>query len=232
MPVGAIIGAAGAVASAGIGAYAANKAADKQAKQSKKALKAQQAATAQYRKDLAPYASSGQSALQRISEMYGLGTEGGDAFTTKAIEDFKRSPDYQVALREGIRALDSSAASRGNLLSGGQIKAVQDRGADIASMYFGRYMTQLANLAGMGQNAAAGQGSATMTGAAREGALRTDLGAIQGSGIIGTANAISGGIDSLTSNAALTSYLSGAGGSSSYGGYGDSSLARYYNDFA
>lgn len=231
MPAGAIIGAVGTVAAAGIGAYTANKASKQQKKASKKAIKAQEAATRQYREDLAPYASGGKAALERINQMYGLGTEGGDAFTTKAIEDFKRSPDYQVALREGIRALDSSAASRGNLLSGGQIKAVQDRGADIASMYFGRYMTQLANLAGMGQNAAAGQGSASMTGAGRIGGYYTDLGAAAASGTVGAGNAISSGIDSLTSNAALTSYLSTPGGSS-YGGYGDSSLARYYNDFA
>lgn len=231
MPTGAIIGGVAALASAGVGLYTANKAADAQKDAAKKATKAAKEAGDRARADLAPYAETGKSALYTLADMYGLarpGSAGGEAFSESALEAFRNSPDYQVALKEGIRALDQSAAARGNLLSGGQIKAVQDRGAEIGSMYFDKYLTQLARLAGAGQNAASGQGSFAMITGNQVAQGQTQLGEAKASGWIGGGNAVSGAIDTIGSSLALNQLTKGTG--SAYGG-GGSSLSSYYNDY-
>ena len=142
MPVGAVLG-AGAI-SAGAGVFSASKAAKAQKKASDTASATTLAMYEQTREDLQPYAATGGSSLDSIAAMYGLPSKanptGGQAFSDSALEAFRRSPDYQVALKEGIRARDLSAASKGNLLSGGQEKRIAEYGSELASLKFGQYM--------------------------------------------------------------------------------------------
>ena len=207
MPVGAIVG---GVAAAGIGAIGANKAAKKQADAAKSATKSQEKMHKQAREDLQPFSLTGRGALYSLADMYGVarpGSTGGEAFTESQLEAFRRSPDYQVALKEGIRAADMSAAARGNLLSGGQLKRVQELGSDIASRHFGSYMDRLMALAGNGQNAAAGQSSQAMQHGSNLANLSLAKGEAQAAGIAGITNSLTGGITSGLSNLMTYQYI-------------------------
>lgn len=205
MPVGAVVG-LGGVASAVIGSSAAKKASKAQAKASEEASNITLQMYEQTREDLSPYAGVGASSLSSIADMYGLPSAknptGGQAFSESSLEAFRNSPDYQVALKEGIRARDYSAASKGNLLSGGQEKRLAEYGADLGSLKFGEYMDRLYKLAGMGQNAAAGQGAAATNAGSSLAKLALDQGESEASGAVGSSNAITSGINGVTSNLA------------------------------
>jgi len=108
-----------------------------------------------------PYMEVGTGALQSLSDLYGLGP-GGEAFGENALEAFRNYPGYQFALQEGIGALDKSAAAKGLLLSGGQIKDVTAFATGLADQTFGQYVQQLMNMALMGQSSANVAGQATL----------------------------------------------------------------------
>ena len=208
MPVGAVAGIAGigGVASAVIGSSAAKKAAKAQEKAAGKASDVTLQMYEQTREDLAPYAGTGGHALMSIADMYGLPTaknpQGGQPFSESTLAAFRNSPDYIVARDEGIRARDYSAAAKGNLLSGGQEKRLAEFGSDLGNLKFQQYMDRLYSLAGMGQNAAAGQGQAATNAGSSLARLALDQGESQASGTVGSANAITSGINGLTSNLA------------------------------
>ena len=77
-------------------------------------------------------------------------------------EDFETEPGYEFRLAEGQKALERSAAARGQVFSGGTLKALTRYGQGVASQEFGRAynrfqenrMTRynfLAGLSGTGQ---------------------------------------------------------------------------------
>jgi hypothetical protein len=101
----------------------------------------------QQRQTLAPYVAAGEPGINALTGRLadGAGTFGNTAdpsyqapgafsFTE---QDYKASPAYQVQLREGINAIDSSMARRGALNSGATIKAIQSFGQDLAAQDFG-----------------------------------------------------------------------------------------------
>lgn len=108
---------------------------------------------------------------------------------------FYDSPDYRFALEEGNKALDRSAASRGRLFSGAQMKGLSRYNQGMASQQFNNYANRLASIAGIGQTAtnqtnALGQNYATNAGNALQNA-----GAARASGYAGAANAVTGAIN-------------------------------------
>lgn len=111
--------------------------------------------TARY---LEPYRLEGERAL---------GTLG--ALSRGDYSSFTESPDYQFTRDQGIKGLDRSAAARGTQYSGGQLAALADYAGGVASQNYSDYYNRIAQLAGMGQNAAAGVGNAGMTYAGRVG---------------------------------------------------------------
>lgn len=210
MPVAAIlpavIGGAASLGAAALGASASKKASKAQSKAAKAAAATQEKFYEQSRTDLEPYRAGGNEAFYSLLDMYGLknpnNPEGGQAFNPAALEAFRNSPDYQVALREGVGALDKSAAARGNLLSGGQIKAVERYGSDLASQKFGSYLDRLAHMAGIGENAAARTGANAMAAGGQIAGSQMALGEAQASGIMGENSAIQKGIDGFATNLA------------------------------
>lgn len=70
-----------------------------------------------------------------------------------AMKYFYTSPDYQFRLSEGQKALDRSAAARGMLLSGAQLKGTERFGQETAAGEYGDYVNRLLAAAGMGQTA-------------------------------------------------------------------------------
>lgn len=79
-------------------------------------------------------------------------------------DNFQNDPGFQRELQERVNALDRSAASRGMLLSGGQLRAVGDEGQRFARSAFqdrlGRLQTQAAPAREI-----AGRGAGLITGA-------------------------------------------------------------------
>ncbi len=120
-----------------------------------------------------PYREAGELALNKLIP---LATE----YTPFGMEQFQADPGYGFRLAEGQRALERSAAARGNLLSGSMLKGIQRYGQDLGSQEymnaFNRYQTErqarlnpLQSLANVGQTSAqtlgqAGQNYATNVG--------------------------------------------------------------------
>lgn len=200
-----------------------------------------------------PYNTIGQGADQTLAGLYGISGSGAGTGTptSQSLAAFTASPDYQFALDQGTQAMQRSAAAGGTLISGGQLKAGQEFGQGLATQQYGNYYNRLLSLAQLGQTAAAGQANTATTTGGQIGNTLTNAGAQVGntlsnagaqvgntiqaqgqanaSGIVGSANAISGGLSSATSSlstAALLSRLGGGGGTSlssyvnnpSYGG--------------
>jgi hypothetical protein len=106
-----------------------------------------------------PYATAGAEGMASLRDMVG---RGGFKFNPG---DLTQEPGYQFELQQGQNAIQSNAASRGGLLSGATLKALQKYGIDLASTKYGEaynraksiYDTNFQgayNLAGMGQSAA------------------------------------------------------------------------------
>jgi hypothetical protein len=179
MPTAAIIGAT-TIGGSLISANAAQRAAKTQAR-----------AAGQARTDLLPFMLPGQGATGALASLYGIDPATGAfdpnaAFNPASLEAFRRSPDYQFALTEGLRGLENSAAARGMLRSGNTLRGITNYATGLASQTFGNYTGALRQLAQLGAGAAGGAGNAAMA-----------QGAATASGIVGSANAIAGGMGSL-----------------------------------
>lgn len=158
---------------------------------------------------LAPYRQVGQGAVYSLADLYGLPTQanprGGQPLSDDAIAAFERSPDYQFARTEGIKARDASAAARGMLLSGGAQKELTEFASGLASTNFGNYFNRLLQLSQLGENAAGSSANAALTTGTNISGIQTGIGSglaagragigdAQARGIIGAGNARAGGV--------------------------------------
>lgn len=211
MPVAAVIGAVGAIGGGLIAASGAKKAAKTQADAANKATDVQMQMYGQTREDLMPYSETGKGALYSLADLYGLPTPenpaGGQPLSEDAIAAFQRSPDYEVARREGIGALDASAAKKGMLLSGAQVKALADYGADLGSANFGNYVNRLMQLVDTGRGAASQTGQFAGNAARGIAATTLDEGEATAAGQVSAFNNIAGGVtDAFKDLATYNSY--------------------------
>lgn len=251
------VGLAGSIGSAAIGSNAAQNAASTQAnaaennaqleyKASQNALNFQEGQWNTEQADLAPWLKGGQQGLQALLSGLGIGPNTGGAqgvgYGSLSAPPptgltYQNDPGYQARMQLGEQALQQSAASRGNLLTGGTAEAVNAYGQAFGSNeyqnVFNRYETQqqgeynrLAGLAGAGQNAAntlgqLGQGASnnvTSNLLGTAGAIsqqNSNAAAANASGIVGSANAWGGalgGSASSISNLLLLQQLYGQGG--------------------
>lgn len=165
---------------------------NQQANAAEQSARLQAAAAQQARADLQPFRETGVNALNDLSTLLGLG--GTPEAQANALNALTASPGFQFRLGQGINALDQSAVARGGLLSGNQLKAVNEFGQGLASQEFGNRFNQLFSLAGLGENAAAGQGNAGLTGASRQGDALIAAGKARADGIRGVGNAFNTGI--------------------------------------
>jgi hypothetical protein len=102
-------------------------------------------------------------------------------------------PGYGFRLGEGMKALERLQASRGNLLSGGAMKAGQRFAQDLASEEYGKSFNRLANIAGIGQTAASQAGTAGQNFAGQAGELGMQGANALVSGRIGRTSAYTSG---------------------------------------
>ena len=177
------IGALGSLGAAGIGAYAANKAAQTQSDAANKAADTSMAQYEQTRADLAPWRQAGVDALAKIQA-----------------GNFQMDPGYQFRQSEGEKGINRSAAGRSSFDSGATLKALNRYNQDYATNEWGNVYNRLAGLAGVGQTAT------TQTGTFGAGATNqandylTSGAAARGAGSVGVANAITGGLGNAYNN--------------------------------
>ena len=134
----------------------AEKAAQIQANAAEKALKLQEDMFEYQKSLLAPYQEVGVNALRRLEGVMGLGGQP----ATGGQQLLEMDPGYAFRLGEGMKALERLQAARGNMLSGGAIKAGQRYAQDVASQEYGNAYNRLANIAGLGQTTGTQLGAA------------------------------------------------------------------------
>lgn len=214
----AAIGVAGSIGGAVISGNAANSAAKTQANAANQAAATQLKMYEQTRADLSPFMSAGTGALSQLANIFGFGPGGkGTPNASAALSQLTQMPGYQFGLDQGVQALDRSAASKGLVLSGAQLKDAQQFGQGYAQQQaWAPYVSELNSITGLGENAAAGVGNAGVT--TGQGVANSQLAAGQA-----TASGQVAGANQLTS---ALGQLTGTGGGSisnllsSYGGLG------------
>jgi len=202
----AAITATAAIGGAAISGKAAKKAAATQERASQDATAAQERMFQRQTELQEPFRQGGLTAQQEIMQLLGIGGDKnaagyGSLGKSFGADQFQQDPGYAFRQAEGMKALERSAAARGNLLSGSTLKGVQRFGQDLASQEyqnaFNRYQVErsarlnpLQSLMGSGQSAAN-----VMTGAAgqmgqNEASNIYNAGQARASGYIGQANAL------------------------------------------
>jgi len=236
MVAAAVIGAAAALGGGAIAAGGAKKAGKIQAQAAQDANAAQERMFQKQMELQEPFRQGGLTAQNEIMQLLGIGGDKaaagygslGKSFGT---EQFQQDPGYAFRQAEGMKALERSAAARGNLLSGSTLKGVQRFGQDLASQEyqnaFNRYQVErsarlnpLQSLMGSGQSA-----TNVLTGAAgqmgqNEASNIYNAGQARASGYIGQANALNNALGQVTGyfaqqpmqNAMMNYYNSGAPG--------------------
>lgn len=109
-------------------------------------------------------------------------------------------PGYQFGLNQGVQALDRSAAARGNLYSGQQIKAAQRYGQDYGGTKYDAALNRQGNLAGLGQIGAQTIANSGQNYANNAGQNMLGQGNAQGSAYVGSSNAWNGAIGNALNN--------------------------------
>lgn len=238
----AVVGGVGAIAGGLIASGGAKSAANAQAAASDRASQVQLDMFNKQNELNAPFREAGITSQNKLLEYMGLGADNGSNDFGKytrdfGMQDFQQDPGYQFRMDEGMKALERSAAARGNLLSGSALKGITRFGQDNASQEyqnaFNRYQVNRSNqlnplqsLMGSGQTA-----TNAMTTAAGEtgrgiGQTVQNAGAARASGYVGSANALGSALGGVANN--IGQYLSYKGGYGSgggnWGGLGDQSI--------
>jgi len=217
--IAAGIGAVGAIGGGLMASSASKKASRAQVQAAQDANAAQERMFKEQNRLQEPFRQGGLTAQNEIMQLLGIGGDKnaagyGSLGKSFGQADFEQDPGYAFRQAEGMKALERSAAARGNLLSGSTLKGVQRFGQDLASQEyqnaFNRYQIErsaklnpLQSLMGSGQSA-----TNVMTGAAgqlgqNQAANAYNAGNARASGYIGSANALNtalGQVGSIASN--------------------------------
>ena len=181
-----------------LGSRSSSQAAQTQAASADRAAELQQQQFERQVELQAPFREAGLRALPEL--------EAASRYTPFGMDQFQADPGYGFRLSEGQKALERSAAARGNLLSGGTGKALTRYGQEMGSQEymnaFNRYQAErsarlnpLQSLAGVGQTSTNALGVAGQNYATAAGEAIGAAGQARASGYMGTANAIGGGLN-------------------------------------
>ena len=136
---GSLGGAALAAHGAGKQADAATQAAELQHEDAQAALDFQKQQYAQEQQNISPWLQAGQGAVSSLSGMLQNGgfPDWTQQFQAPTDVTEQNDPGFQFRLAEGQKALERSAAAKGNLLTGGTAKALDRYAQDYASNEYG-----------------------------------------------------------------------------------------------
>ena len=224
--IGAAATVVGGIGSSLIQSSAAGDAAKAQEDAANKAAQTQLTMYNNTKESLAPFTNTGQSAITQLASLFGLNTNGSGGTSTgpnaqAATEALSQLPGYQFGMDQGQQALDRSAASRGQLLSGAQLEDAQKFGQGYAQQQgWQPYVTQLNSIAGLGENAGAQVGNAGTTAAANAGQYQLGAGQAQAAGIAQQGNILGQSVFGLGQQfgSSFGQLFGGGGGSNAFSG--------------
>jgi hypothetical protein len=211
----AVVGGAAVLGGAYMSSQAAKSAAQTQADAANNAIAANERALAQQAELSKPYRTAGETAVNQLSAMTQPGGAATQNFSYGPF-DYQADPGYAFRLKEGMNAMNATAAARGGLISGNALKAGQIYGQEMGSQEYGnafnRYLQNYSNaqntfqlnrnnllsplqfLSGQGQASAAGQAANVGNMASANTALSTGAANAQAAGQVGSANAYTNAI--------------------------------------
>jgi hypothetical protein len=181
------MGIVGDIAGAWMGAKASKKASKAQVKMAEAAIAEQRRQYDQTRADFAPWRDAGG---QAIGAGWGMLQPGYDHTT---------SPGYDFRFSEGQRAVESGAASKGRLMSGGTLKDLVRFGQGVAADDFNDQFNRTMAVAAGGQQANTTVGQLGAQAATNIGNAQMQAGNARASGYMGAANSWINGINNIDS---------------------------------
>jgi hypothetical protein len=195
-PVIGLIGAT--VGSSAVGAIsqsnAANKASAAQTAASEAGIAEQRAAREQMRALLQPYVDAGGPALQ--AQMAALGLAGPEA-QQSYVAGQEQSPIFQALARQGEESILQNASATGGLRGGNVQGALAQFRPAMLNQFLENQYAKLGGMTQLGQNSAAGVGSAGLNVAGNIGNLLQQGGAAQAGNAIAQGNAWGGFANNL-----------------------------------
>ena len=164
---------------------------------------------------LKPYVETGQTALSQQAALIGVG--GADA-QRAAIQALEQGPEFQALTRQGENALLQQAAATGGLRGGNIQAALAQFRPQVLSGLIEQQYGRLGGLAAMGQQSAAGVGTAGMQTGANISNLMQQQGAAQAGGALAQGQAwgnVLGGVSQyggLVASGAVANPFAATGG--------------------
>lgn len=121
--------------------------------------------------------------------------------------NFFTSPDYNFVRGEGTRDIQNTFAARGGAQSGNALRALTEFSSNLAAGEFDNWFGRRMQLAGQGQNAVNTGVQVGQNTAANVGNALMAGGDARASGIVGSANALIGGMNDAASMIGYRNYL-------------------------
>lgn len=218
--VGSLVG---GITGASDQADAAKAAAATQSAAAQQGIAAQQAALEQFRQTLSPFVNAGTGALTGQQNLLGLNGSGAQQ---TAISGLQSSPAYQALSQSGKDAILANASATGGLRGGNVQSALAQFQPALLAQLIQQQYSNLGGLTSLGENAAAGVGSAAMNTGSNVAGLLQQQGAATAGGQLAAGNATANGFNSLLG---LGGAVAGFGGFSGLGNmFGGSSASSLF----
>lgn len=158
-PVTAVVAGVGSVASSAIGASSAKKAGRAQVQAADLGVAEQRAAREELRKLLEPYTAAGTPALQ--AQMAALGLRGPEEQAAFVAQQ-EQSPIFQALAQQGEEAILQQASATGGLRGGNVQGALAQFRPALLNQFLEQQYNRLGGMTALGQQSAAGVGTAGM----------------------------------------------------------------------
>jgi hypothetical protein len=185
----------GALGSAAIGASAASKAGKAQVAAADKGVEEQRAAREEMRRLLEPYVAAGNPALE--AQMGALGLRGPEAQQAYVAEQ-EQSPIFQALARQQEEAILQNASATGGLRGGNVQGALAQFRPALLNQFLEQQYGKLGGMTALGQQSAAGVGTAGMQSAGAIADLFGQAGAARAGSALGVGQALSGPFNLLS----------------------------------
>lgn len=217
MSWGVVAGIGGSLLIGGMQADAAGDAAGVQAGATREGIAENRRQFDKVQQLLEQYTTSGTAGLYGYKTLMG---EYGPQYQQNRISQLQNGGEYKSLVRAGEEAILQNASATGGLRGGNVQGALANQRSNILSALIERQIGRYGNLIQLGQNSAAGVGTAAMTTGANNAALMQAGGAAQAGGIIAGSNA-------------FTNALGGIGGLvAGRGGYGGGTVGGLQGAFS
>ena len=188
-PITGLIVAGSSLISGSMQSSAAGRAADAQSEASERGIAEQRRQFDAVRELLKPYVDVGPTALKQQQALIGLG---GPEAEQAAIAALESGESFQAKVRQGEEAILQGASATGGVRGGNIQGALAQFRPAMLQAEIDRQYGRLAGLTTLGQQSAAGVGTAGIQTGARISALEGDIGSAQAGGALASGRALSG----------------------------------------